>query len=78
MCNRLVPGILRGHRELCRANTVEEVRDLIEGFEKNQANHETAGHWVVPTCAYKGEPFFGPDRLDVLLWRLQKEGLQIR
>jgi len=29
----------------------------------------------VPTCAFRGEPFFGQDRLDVLLWRLQKNGL---
>jgi hypothetical protein len=29
----------------------------------------------VPTCAFRGEPFFGQDRLDVLLWRLKKNGL---
>jgi 2-hydroxychromene-2-carboxylate isomerase len=44
-------------------------------IEQNQQAHATAGHWGVPTCAYKGEPFFGQDRLDVLLWRLKKEGL---
>jgi len=44
----------------------------------NQADHEQAGHWGVPTCAYQGEPFFGQDRLDVLLWRLKKDGLQAR
>ena len=44
----------------------------------NQVAHEHAGHWGVPTCAYKGEPFFGQDRLDVLLWRLQKDGLRSR
>jgi len=47
-------------------------------IQNNQADHEKAGHWGVPTCAYKGEPFFGQDRLDVLLWRLKKEGLQAR
>jgi len=30
----------------------------------------------VPTCAFRGEPFFGQDRLDVLLWRLRQNGLQ--
>ncbi len=44
-------------------------------IEDNQGAHAEAGHWGVPTCAYKGEPFFGQDRLDVLLWRLKKEGL---
>ena len=53
--------------------------DRLEGvIENNQADHAKAGHWGVPTCAYKGEPFFGQDRLDVLLWRLKKDGLQAR
>lgn len=47
-------------------------------IEQNQVDHEKAGHWGVPTCAYEGEPFFGQDRLDVLLWRLKKNGLQAR
>lgn len=47
-------------------------------IEQNQEDHATAGHWGVPTCAYKGEPFFGQDRLDVLLWRLKKDGLSER
>jgi 2-hydroxychromene-2-carboxylate isomerase len=47
-------------------------------IEQNQIDHEHAGHWGVPTCAFWGEPFFGQDRLDVLLWRLKKEGLQSR
>jgi len=32
----------------------------------------------VPTCAFEGEPFFGQDRIDVLQWRLQQKGLQLR
>ena len=47
-------------------------------IQNNQADHEKAGHWGVPTCAYKGEPFFGQDRIDVLQWRLQQKGLQRR
>ncbi len=45
---------------------------------QNQVDHDKAGHWGVPTCAFKGEPFFGQDRLDVLLWRLKKAGLEER
>lgn len=45
-------------------------------IQKNQIDHDQAGHWGVPTCVFKDEPFFGQDRLDVLLWRLNKEGLQ--
>ncbi len=55
-----------------------ETDRLEEVVQNNQADHEKAGHWGVPTCAFRGEPFFGQDRLDLLLWRLRKEGLQER
>ena len=45
---------------------------------RNEADHAEAGHWGVPTTAFRGEPFFGQDRLDVLLWRLEQNGLQRR
>lgn len=57
---------------------VDEADRLESVIEDNQAAHERAGHWGVPTCAFQGEPFFGQDRLDVLLWRLKREGLQAR
>jgi 2-hydroxychromene-2-carboxylate isomerase len=44
----------------------------------NQAAHQACGHWGVPTMAFEGEPFFGQDRLDVLLWRLKQKGLRAR
>ena len=47
-------------------------------IKQNQLDHEKAGHWGVPTCTFEGEPFFGQDRLDVLLWRLEKAGLRAR
>jgi 2-hydroxychromene-2-carboxylate isomerase len=34
-----------------------------------------AGHWGVPTMVFDGEPFFGQDRFDVLLWRMMQHGL---
>ncbi len=37
------------------------------------SNHQAlldAGHWGVPTFVYRGEAFFGQDRFDQLLWRL--------
>lgn len=45
-------------------------------IEKNQKAHQAAGHWGVPTMAFEGEPFFGQDRIDVLLWRLKQRGLR--
>lgn len=45
-------------------------------ISENQEAHRKAGHWGVPTFAYEGEPFFGQDRIDALVWRLQKEGMR--
>ncbi|RTM15347.1 MAG: 2-hydroxychromene-2-carboxylate isomerase [Bradyrhizobiaceae bacterium] len=39
----------------------------------NDASLRAAGHWGVPTMVFKGEPFFGQDRFEVLLWRLEQE-----
>ncbi len=53
--------------------------DRLDGaIEANQKALETAGHWGVPTMVFEGEPFFGQDRLDVLLWRMKQNGLQER
>jgi 2-hydroxychromene-2-carboxylate isomerase len=37
-----------------------------------------AGHWGVPTIVFNGEPFFGQDRLDLVLWRMKQHGLTER
>lgn len=47
-------------------------------IQKNQEDHLAAGHWGVPTMAFQGEPFFGQDRLELLVWRLQQHGLTKR
>ena len=57
---------------------ISEADRLESEIEKNQTDLESAGHWGVPTCAYRGEPFFGQDRLDLLLWRLKGDGLVSR
>lgn len=55
-----------------------EADRLEQVIAANEADHEAAGHWGVPTCVFRGEPFFGQDRLDVLLWRLRQHGLEAR
>lgn len=47
-------------------------------ISENEAAHKVSGHWGVPTFVFKDEPFFGQDRIDILLWRLQQHGLQAR
>jgi len=44
----------------------------------NQEALAAAGHWGVPTMVFEGEPFFGQDRLDLLVWRLEQHGLTRR
>jgi 2-hydroxychromene-2-carboxylate isomerase len=47
-------------------------------IEQNQRDLEAAGHWGVPTMVFEGEPFFGQDRIELLLWRMRQHGLQQR
>lgn len=47
-------------------------------LERNDASLRAAGYWGVPTMLFDGEPFFGQDRFDVLVWRLQQHGLTPR
>ena len=47
-------------------------------LEVNQDAHQAAGHWGVPLMVFEGEPFYGQDRLDLLLWRMQQKGLEKR
>ena len=51
---------------------------LDAAIAQNQADLEAAGHWGVPTMAFNGEPFFGQDRIDLLIWRMRQHGLRER
>ena len=44
----------------------------------NQAALETAGHWGVPTLVFEGEPFFGQDRIELAVWRMEQKDLAKR
>lgn len=52
-----------------------------EGYDLElQANGkalEASGHWGVPTFVLDGEPFFGQDRFNMLLWRLRQKGVRL-
>jgi len=41
----------------------------------NEKDHAASGHWGVPTFVFEKEPFFGQDRIDLLLWRMESRGL---
>ncbi len=50
--------------------------DIEAEIETNQAAQKGAGHWGVPLMVYNDEPFFGQDRIDVLIWRMKQDGLK--
>jgi 2-hydroxychromene-2-carboxylate isomerase len=45
---------------------------------ENEKDHAASGHWGVPTFVFEREPFFGQDRIDLLVWRMQSKGLARR
>ena len=59
-----------------------KITNDVDRYEKiiadNEAAHAASNHWGVPCFVYKGEPFFGQDRIDLLVWRLKQNGLQER
>ena len=44
----------------------------------NEDAHAASGHWGVPTFVFENEPFFGQDRIDLLIWRMESKGLTRR
>lgn len=42
---------------------------------QNQTSQAEAGHGGVPLMVFNNEPFFGQDRIDLLLWRMKQNGL---
>jgi len=57
------------------AEAAEDAAKLDDEIAANLAALEAAGHWGVPTLVFDGEPFFGQDRVDLAVWRMQQKGL---
>ncbi len=51
---------------------------LEEAIAANEAAQKKAGHWGVPLMVFRGEPFFGQDRIELLFWRMRQAGLKPR
>jgi len=45
---------------------------------ENQAAHDASDHWGVPVMTFRGQTFYGQDRLELLLWCMQQDGLKPR
>ena len=47
-------------------------------LDENDEAQRKAGHHGVPLMVYDGEAFFGQDRFDQFVWRLQQRGMRRR
>ena len=50
-----------------------EAERLDAAIKANEANQRLGGHYGVPLMVLNGEPFFGQDRVDQLVWRLEQK-----
>lgn len=57
---------------------IDDAEALDKEIQDNQTALENSGHWGVPTLVVDGEPFFGQDRIDMALWRMQQLGIKER
>ena len=44
-------------------------------IQASHARMDAVAHWGVPLMVFQDEPFFGQDRIEVLMWRLGQHGL---
>ncbi len=61
--------------DACEAEVAADAEALDMELAANQTALEAAGHWGVPTLVFDGEAFFGQDRIDLALWRMQQKRL---
>lgn len=47
-------------------------------IRQNEADQRAGGHYGVPLMVHDSEPFFGQDRFDQLVWRMQQKGMAAR
>jgi len=56
----------------------DEAATLDAEIAENQKALEMSGHWGVPTLVFNNEPFFGQDRIELVLWRMKQAGLKLK
>ena len=60
------------------AEAAADATSLDAEIAENQAALEASGHWGVPTLVFNEEPFFGQDRIEMAIWRMEQNGLARR
>ena len=86
--NSVRPGLKIDHLEKASARaglSLVEINNWISAHsEQWPAQLEDNGnalerhHWGVPTMVFEDEPFFGQDKIELLIWRMKQQGLQLR
>jgi len=60
------------------ARIAAEAERIDAAIVANEAAQTQAGHWGVPLLVFQGEPFFGQDRIEDMIWRMKQQGLSER
>lgn len=60
------------------AQALAEAERIEAAIQASHARMDQVGHWGVPTFVFENEPFFGQDRIDLLIWRMESKGLTRR
>jgi len=54
------------------SQAARDASNFDDQIEINEREMYAAGHWGAPLFVYRGEPFYGQDRWDQLLWRIEE------
>lgn len=78
--DHLARAVARAGGDLAEMDAVlaTEAERLDAAIKQNEADQRLGGHYGVPLMVHDGEPFFGQDRYDQLLWRMQQKGMTRR
>ncbi len=76
----LADAVARAGLDLAAMDAVcaRETGRLEAAIARNREDQLAAGHWGAPLFVHDGEIFFGQDRIDDLIWHLEKNGLEAR
>lgn len=76
--DRLANAVAKAGLDLGEMEAALAGYDPLGDINANHEGLEAVGHWGVPTMGFRGEPFYGQDRIDTLRWRLDKVGVPKR
>lgn len=76
--NTLSDAVTRACLNLETLETNMNVDALDVRIAQHDKDLRAAGHWGVPTFVFENEPFFGQDRIDALVWRMETAGVKKR